>query len=95
MSKLTLSIPVAPAIEFAQPLTVAATLALPETVPSDALDLLVCLHGASYSRWYWDARIDGHPGYSFIDYFLSQGKAVLTLDALGMGIVPSHSMKDC
>ena len=85
MSKLTLSIPIAPAIEFAQPLTVAATLALPETVPSDALDLLVCLHGASYSRWYWDAWIDGHPGYSFIDYFLSQGKAVLTLDALGMG----------
>lgn len=85
MPKFTLSLAVHMTVDFGEPIHIAATLALPDNVPAGPLDLLVCLHGGTYSRWYWDAQIEGWPGYSFVDHCMARGKAVLTLDALGMG----------
>ncbi|MDI1297494.1 MAG: alpha/beta hydrolase [bacterium] len=85
MPKFTLSLPVQTTVDFGEPLRIAGTLAVPDRKPAEPLDLLVCLHGGTYSRWYWDAQIDGQPGYSFTDYCLAQSKAVLAFDALGMG----------
>ncbi|KFL47540.1 alpha/beta fold hydrolase [Sphingobium sp. SA2] len=85
MPKFTLSLNVETAVDFGEPIQIAATLAIPDRLPDGPIDLLVCLHGGTYSRWYWDAQIDGWPGYSFVDHCLAQGKAVLALDALGMG----------
>jgi len=59
----------------------AASLYLPDVV-SDDLELLVCLHGGGYTRHYW------HPafaGYSFAEALTQKGRAVLSVDLLGMG----------
>lgn len=85
MPKFTLSLDVETAVDFGEAIQIAATLAIPDRWPDGPIDLLICLHGGTYSRWYWDAQIDGWPGYSFVDHCLAQGKAVLALDALGMG----------
>ena len=85
MPKFTLSLPINTTADFGEPIQVTATLALPDAFAKDGFDLLVCLHGGTYNRWYWDAQIDGWPGYSFVDHFVARGKAILTLDALGMG----------
>lgn len=85
MPKFTLSLPVQTIVDFGEPIQIAATLAIPDRLPDGPIDLLVCLHGGTYSRWYWDAQIDGRAEYSFVDHCLAQGKAVLALDALGMG----------
>lgn len=85
MPKFTLSLPIKTVTDFGEPIQITATLALPDVFAEDGFELLVCLHGGTYSRWYWDAQIDGCPDYSFVDHFVARGKAVLTLDALGMG----------
>lgn len=94
MPKFTLSLSVETAADFGEAIQIAATLALPESLPDGPIDLLVCLHGGTYSRWYWDAQIDGWPEYSFVDHCLAQGKAVLALDALGMGDSSQPSPED-
>ncbi|MBJ7376929.1 MAG: hypothetical protein JHC60_08870, partial [Sphingobium sp.] len=85
MPKFTLSLPVQTAVDFGEPIQIAATLALPDNARPGPLDLRICLHGGTYSRWYWDAQIAEWPGYSFVDHCLAHGKAVLAIDALGMG----------
>ena len=85
MPKFTVSLPIETVTDFGEPIQIGATLALPNAFTEDGFDMLVCLHGGTYSRWYWDSQIDGWPGYSFVDHFVASGKAVLTLDALGMG----------
>ncbi len=70
---------------FGEPLTISATLFAPETPPDGPLELLACLHGATYTRYYWDARGAGDGGYSFAEAMVARGRLVLTLDALGMG----------
>ncbi len=85
MRKTDLTLDVSLTTDFGEPIRIAATLALPDSLPEGALDLLVCLHGGTYTRFYWDAQIDGWPGYSFVEHSVAQGRAVLTLDALGMG----------
>lgn len=94
MPKFTLSLPVQTAVDFGEPIQIAATLALPDHASSGPLDLRICLHGGTYSRWYWDAQIAGWPGYSFIDHCLARGKAVLAIDALGMGDSSQPTQED-
>jgi hypothetical protein len=62
--------------------TVAGDLHLPEGAPQA---MLVCWPGGSYDRSYWDAQIEGHPGYSFVDHMTSMGFAVVAADHLGVG----------
>ena len=57
----------------------------PARAGAEALGLLVCLPGGTYSRDYWDLRIPGHHGYSFADFATGNGYAVVTIDPLGTG----------
>lgn len=47
--------------------------------------VLVCWSGGSYDRSYWDAHIDGHPGYSAVEQLVEQDFLVVNADHLGVG----------
>lgn len=57
----------------------------PARAGAEALGLLICLPGGTYSRDYWDLRIPGRHGYSFADFATGNGYAVVTIDPLGTG----------
>jgi pimeloyl-ACP methyl ester carboxylesterase len=63
---------------------IAATLHLPDDMPSGRLHLIFALHGGGYSRIYWHPPF-ADESYSFARWFTAKGKAVLTIDMLGMG----------
>jgi pimeloyl-ACP methyl ester carboxylesterase len=63
---------------------IAATLHLPDDIPTSRLDLIFAVHGGGYSRLYWHPPF-ADDSYSFARWFTDQGKAVLTIDMLGMG----------
>ena len=64
----------------------AASLFLPDVVADHGtLELLVCLHGGGYRRSYWNAAFPGAQDYSYAAFACAQGRAVLTVDHLGMG----------
>jgi pimeloyl-ACP methyl ester carboxylesterase len=67
-----------------QPASLAATY-YPARDVADAVALLVCLPGGTYSRDYWDLTIPGHHGYSFAGFATENGYAVVTIDPLGTG----------
>jgi pimeloyl-ACP methyl ester carboxylesterase len=46
--------------------------------------LLFALHGGGYTRGYWDPPF-ADASYSFARFFTGRGRAVLTVDMLGMG----------
>ena len=63
-----------------------ASLYLPDLLPDHgAIELLVCVHGGSYTRQYWNADFEGFENYSFAEYMTARGYAVAALDMLGMG----------
>ena len=90
MPKFTLSLPVQTIVDFGEPIQIAATLAIPDRLPDGPIDLLVCLHGGTYSRWYWDAQIDGRAEYSFVDHCLAQEEHELAIQAVA---VPLRNMQ--
>jgi pimeloyl-ACP methyl ester carboxylesterase len=47
--------------------------------------VLVCWPGGSYSRQYWDMRLDGFEGYSFAQHLAARGFTVVAIDPLGVG----------
>jgi pimeloyl-ACP methyl ester carboxylesterase len=61
---------------------IAASLFLPE---GDWTELLIAIHGGGYNRKYWHPPLVGYDGYSYAEHVVSTGKALLTLDMLGMG----------
>jgi pimeloyl-ACP methyl ester carboxylesterase len=63
---------------------IAATLHLPDDIPQGPLPLIFALHGGGYSRIYWHPPF-ADESYSFARWFTGHGKAVLTIDMLGMG----------
>jgi pimeloyl-ACP methyl ester carboxylesterase len=63
---------------------IAATLHLPDDMPQGRVHLIFALHGGGYSRIYWHPPF-ADDSYSFAHWFAAQGKAVLTIDMLGMG----------
>ncbi len=86
MRSIELSIDVTDVVAIGEPAVIAATLHLPDELARGVpLDLLVCIHGAGYTRAYWDARFEGLPGYSYAAFATERGKAVLAFDMLGMG----------
>jgi pimeloyl-ACP methyl ester carboxylesterase len=60
--------------------SVSGTLHLPSGSPRA---LLVCWPGGSYDRSYW--QFDAHPGYSFAEYMVARGFAVVAADHIGVG----------
>lgn len=75
-----------------EPLRLAASLFLPDCLSDAAaarsecpLELLVCVPGGTYTRFYWQAEIPGFSDYSFATHMSGRGKAVLTIDVLGTG----------
>lgn len=70
-------------VDIGEPAEVAATFHLPSRL-YDRVEMLFCLAGGGYRRSYWHPTyVD--PGYSFARYFTDRGKAVVTVDHLGMG----------
>jgi pimeloyl-ACP methyl ester carboxylesterase len=47
--------------------------------------VLFAIPGGTYRKDYWHLEIDGHPGYSFAEYFAQAGFAVVAVDNLGTG----------
>jgi pimeloyl-ACP methyl ester carboxylesterase len=75
---------VSAAAGLGEKIQVSATLHLPDDMPQGRLHLIFALHGGGYSRIYWHPPF-ADDSYSFARWFTEQGKAVLTIDMLGMG----------
>ena len=72
-------------LPFEEPVSLAASLHLPETQGGTLKAVLVCWPGGSYGRAYWDMHIPGYPGYSFAEHMTAQGFVVLAAEHLGVG----------
>lgn len=82
MDRRDLRIDVSQAVDIGERVEIAATLFLPD-VPWT--ELLVAIHGGGYSRKYWHLEFTEFPGYSYAGHVTGTGKALLTIDVLGMG----------
>jgi alpha-beta hydrolase superfamily lysophospholipase len=76
---------VSASLPFDEPISLTATVHLPDPAAVAPRAVLVCWPGGSYSRAYWEMQIPGHPGYSFADHMTSQGYVVVAADPLGVG----------
>jgi pimeloyl-ACP methyl ester carboxylesterase len=84
MKSTDMMLDVTSAAGLGEPTHIAATLHLPDDVPSDLLHLIFTIHGGGYSRIYWHPPF-ADDSYSFARWFTAKGKAVLAIDMLGMG----------
>jgi pimeloyl-ACP methyl ester carboxylesterase len=82
MEARELRIDVSAAADVGEAVEIAATLFLPD---GKWTELLVAIHGGGYSRKYWHPQFRDFPGYSFAEHVTATGKALLTIDMLGMG----------
>jgi pimeloyl-ACP methyl ester carboxylesterase len=86
MRVIDLSLDVAEIVGRGEPADLAASLHLPDALPDGGvIELLVCIHGGSYTRNYWTADFAGFAGYNFAAHMTARGYAVAALDMLGMG----------
>jgi pimeloyl-ACP methyl ester carboxylesterase len=84
MKSTDMMIDVTSAVDIGEPVHIAATLHLPEEMPSGQLGLFFAVHGGGYNRHYWHPHF-ADDSYSFARFFTAHGKAVLAIDMLGMG----------
>jgi pimeloyl-ACP methyl ester carboxylesterase len=77
-----LRIDVTDAADVGETVEIAATFFLPDGTWTE---LLVAIHGGGYSRKYWHPQFTDFPGYSYAERVAASGKALLTIDMLGMG----------
>lgn len=49
-----------------------------------AVPVVVCVHGGTYDKRYYDAQIPGRAGYSMAEHFARHGAIVVALDYLGI-----------
>jgi pimeloyl-ACP methyl ester carboxylesterase len=82
--QLDLKIPLPVGGQFPEPVTMAATIFLPEAVTPGG-PVLFLVPGAGYSRGYFDMRPEGFSGYSEADYHVGRGTIVVAMDHLGVG----------
>jgi hypothetical protein len=82
---LELTLDVSASLPFDEPISLTATVHLPDPAAVAPRAVLVCWPGGSYSRAYWEMQIPEHPGYSFADHMTSQGYVVVAADPLGVG----------
>jgi pimeloyl-ACP methyl ester carboxylesterase len=52
---------------------------------SPASSILFVVPGASYTRSYWNAEVEGLAGYSFAEFMTDRGFVVMAVDNLGTG----------
>jgi pimeloyl-ACP methyl ester carboxylesterase len=84
MKSKDMMLDVTSAAGLGETIQIAATLHLPDDMPNGRLRLIFALHGGGYSRIYWHPPF-ADDSYSFARWFTAKGKAVLTIDMLGMG----------
>lgn len=84
MKSTDMIIDVTSAVDVGEPVHIAATLHLPEEMTDRRFHLIFALHGGGYSRAYWNPHF-ADESYSFARFFTERGKAVLSIDMLGMG----------
>jgi pimeloyl-ACP methyl ester carboxylesterase len=84
MKSKDMMLDVTSAAGLGETIQIAATLHLPDDMPSERLHLIFAIHGGGYSRMYWHPPF-ADESYSFARWFAAKGKAVLTIDMLGMG----------
>lgn len=84
MKSTDMMLDVTSATGLANPTFIAATLHLPDGMGETPSHLIFAIHGGGYSRLYWHPPF-ADESYSFARWFTDQGKAVLTIDMLGMG----------
>lgn len=82
MQVRSLRIDVSDTVAIGEPVEIAASLFLPDT---GWTELVVAFHGGGYSRKYWHPEFRDYPGYSYAEHVTGTGKALLTIDVLGMG----------
>jgi len=88
-----LTIDVSTALPFAEEVnTISADVHVPDGRPRA---VIVCWSGGSYDRSYWDAQIDGHPGYSAAEHLVARGLLVVNADHLGVGRSSRPADVDC
>jgi alpha-beta hydrolase superfamily lysophospholipase len=64
---------------------ISAWLFVPEIL-AEPPTVIFCEHGGSgVTKKYWHMEIEGHPGYSFAEYFAARGYIVVATDDLGVG----------
>lgn len=85
LSATELVLEVSPGLEFDEPVSLAASIYLPDFAVGGPPGVLICWPGGSYARSYWDMQIDGYPGYSFAEHMTTQGFVVVAADHLGVG----------
>jgi alpha-beta hydrolase superfamily lysophospholipase len=84
MKSTDMMIDVTAAVAIGEPVHIAATLHLPDGIPDEPVDLILAVHGGGYTRAYWHPPF-ADESYSFARFFTARGKALLTIDMLGMG----------
>jgi len=77
-------IPLPVGAQFPEPLTMAATLFLPQSVPPGTPTLFL-FPGAGFSRRYFDMRPEGFTGYSEAEHHTANGLVVVAMDHLSVG----------
>ncbi len=84
MKSTDMMLDVTSAAGLGEPTLIAATLHLPDDMPTGQLHLIFAIHGGGYRRLYWHLPFAGE-SYSFAHWFTDRGKALLAIDMLGMG----------
>jgi pimeloyl-ACP methyl ester carboxylesterase len=81
-----IAVDVTAACDLGRPLSVAATMFLPE--PDSLIEnqpVVFAVPGGGYSRGYYDMHFAGHQGYSQAEHHVERGIAVVAIDHLGVG----------
>jgi pimeloyl-ACP methyl ester carboxylesterase len=84
--KSDIAVDVTAACNLATPLSVVATVFLPE--PDRLVErqpVVFALPGGGYSRGYYDMHFPGHTGYSQAEHHVQRGFVLVALDHLGVG----------
>jgi len=84
MKSTDMMVDVTDVVDIGEKVEIAATLHQPDNWEEDGGHLVFAIHGGGYSRLYWDPPF-ADDSYSFARWFTDRGKAVLTIDMLGMG----------
>jgi len=86
LNKADITVDVTAACNLGRPLSIVATVFLPEPdrlVTSQPV--VFALPGGGYSRGYYDMHFEGHIGYSQAEHHVERGGVLVALDHLGVG----------
>jgi pimeloyl-ACP methyl ester carboxylesterase len=84
MRSQTVTISVTGLADVSEPLEVAATVHLPDSMTAPKV-VAVGMPGGGYNRHYYDLRLDGLSGYSQAEYHTDRGWVFIACDPAGVG----------